>query len=114
MCIMPIGVKQRMYKCNQCGNTTHFEELNLMRTFLHNGVQTDEKFERRYDVICCECGEYFSDGYIEEIKSDLPEFHTKLMNEITEFCSHECGQSDNCSEHDCVLYRIEQLVLNDC
>ena len=34
----------------------------------------------------------------------------KILNEITSFCE-ECKSKDCCPESDCVLFRIEQIVL---
>lgn len=34
----------------------------------------------------------------------------KILNEITSFCE-ECNSKDCCPESDCVLFRIEQIVL---
>lgn len=34
----------------------------------------------------------------------------KILKEITSFCN-ECASKDCCSENDCVLFRIEQIVL---
>ena len=34
-----------------------------------------------------------------------------ILNEITNFCSNECGNTQNCAEEDCVLYRIEKIVV---
>lgn len=36
-----------------------------------------------------------------------------IMFEITNFCSEECGSILCCAETDCVLYRIEQLVMQN-
>ena len=34
-----------------------------------------------------------------------------ILNEITTFCENECSERECCIEEDCVLYRIEQLVI---
>lgn len=34
----------------------------------------------------------------------------KILDEITTFCS-ECASKECCPESDCVLFRIEQIVL---
>lgn len=34
----------------------------------------------------------------------------KILTEITEFCE-ECPSHECCPEEDCVLYRIEQIVV---
>ncbi|MBP3920795.1 MAG: hypothetical protein J6D28_04445 [Bacilli bacterium] len=36
----------------------------------------------------------------------------KILKEIANFCE-ECESHECCPEKDCVLYRIEQLVVND-
>ena len=36
---------------------------------------------------------------------------SKIMNEIITFCENECSERECCIEEDCVLYRIEQLVI---
>jgi len=33
----------------------------------------------------------------------------KILNEISNFCN-ECSSRENCSEDECVLYRIEKIV----
>lgn len=35
----------------------------------------------------------------------------KILNETTSFCE-TCSSRECCCEEDCVLYRIEQIVLN--
>ena len=35
----------------------------------------------------------------------------KILNETTTFCE-SCPSKECCPEEDCVLYRIEQIVLN--
>lgn len=103
-----------MYKCHKCRNNETFKEINSVVTYLKNGEKTDEKFLEREDVICIECGAKYSEGMVAEIRSELPQLHTDIMTEITTFCSHECGNVHTCSEDDCVLYRIERLVMEDC
>lgn len=34
----------------------------------------------------------------------------KILTEITDFCE-ECGSHESCPEEDCILFRIEQIVL---
>lgn len=36
----------------------------------------------------------------------------KILNEITNFCN-ECSSKEQCSEEDCVLYRIEKLITKE-
>lgn len=103
-----------MYKCYICENTEDFKEINSIETVLNRGEQVKEKFLEREDVVCLECGALYSEGSIAEIESELPTLHTNVMTEISEFCAHECGNSNECSEEDCVLYRIERLVMEDC
>lgn len=37
----------------------------------------------------------------------------QILNEITLYCMNECSSSCECPELDCVLFRIERLVLED-
>lgn len=34
----------------------------------------------------------------------------EIMNEISYFCEHECGNLMYCLEEECVLFRIEQIL----
>ena len=36
----------------------------------------------------------------------------KILDEITTFCN-KCESKECCPEEECILWRIEQLVLND-
>ena len=36
----------------------------------------------------------------------------KILNETTSFCN-ECLNKEHCIESDCVLFRIEQIVLEE-
>lgn len=36
----------------------------------------------------------------------------KILNETTTFCN-ECSSKECCREEDCVLFRIEQIVLEE-
>lgn len=38
--------------------------------------------------------------------------NTKILKEITNFC-RECSSHTCCPEEDCVLFRIEKLVVNN-
>ena len=38
--------------------------------------------------------------------------NTKILKEITNFCI-ECSSHTCCPEEDCVLFRIEKLVVNN-
>ena len=99
------------YKCQECGNTTNFYELNCVKTFLSHGVQSGEEFVTREDVICENCGATYTDGFISEISSELPLLHTDIMTQISEFCANECGSCNSCPEDDCILYRIEKKII---
>lgn len=100
-----------MYRCEKCGNQENFKEINLVATYLVGDKQVDEKFVEREDVVCGKCKAKYSDGFIEEIDTDLCPLHKDIMDEITSYCAYECGNVMNCSEDECVLYRIEQLLL---
>ena len=36
----------------------------------------------------------------------------KILTEITDFCE-ECSSHESCPEEDCVLYRIEQIIIKN-
>lgn len=36
----------------------------------------------------------------------------KILTKITDFCE-ECGSHESCPEEECVLYRIEQMILGE-
>lgn len=36
----------------------------------------------------------------------------KIMNEITEFC-RDCESCQNCPEEDCILFRIERIIVDE-
>lgn len=60
-----------MYKCKKCGNTTNFEEQNVVKTLVQqdvNGeiISTSDEFFYREDVVCLECGSTLNDGKIIE------------------------------------------------
>ena len=38
---------------------------------------------------------------------------TKVLNTIHEYCANDCGWYNQCSEEDCVLYRIEQIITEE-
>lgn len=102
-----------MYKCKKCGNTERFDELNTIKTSVLNGEATGDGFIERADVICADCGATYEEGEVCEIISDLPELHTNILTEISEFCANECGSREQCCEEECILFRIENLVLED-
>ena len=35
----------------------------------------------------------------------------KILDEITTFCNEECSSKTHCPEDECVLFRIESIVL---
>ena len=37
----------------------------------------------------------------------------EILDEITTFCGNECSSAMCCPEDDCILYRIEQIALNE-
>ena len=37
----------------------------------------------------------------------------KIMNEITDFCGNECPSCTCCPEEECVLFRIEKIVVEE-
>lgn len=41
---------------------------------------------------------------------DYTEKEKYILKEISEFCGLECGSNLNCSEDNCILYRIEQEI----
>lgn len=38
------------------------------------------------------------------------EKETQILNEISEFCIHECTSLDNCADEECILRRIEIII----
>ena len=36
----------------------------------------------------------------------------QIMNEITEFC-RDCNSCDKCPEDDCILFRIERIIVDE-
>lgn len=36
----------------------------------------------------------------------------KILEEITNFCEQDCSEREQCIEEDCVLWRIEQLIIS--
>ena len=36
----------------------------------------------------------------------------QIMNEISEFC-RECESCTNCPEEDCILFRIERIIVDE-
>lgn len=41
------------------------------------------------------------------------ELSEKILNEVTLYCRDECGSNQECPEDECVLFRIERLVVDD-
>lgn len=44
-------------------------------------------------------------------EKDIKRLKEKILNETTSACN-ECKIKEKCKENECVLYRIEQLVIN--
>lgn len=44
-------------------------------------------------------------------RTKILKFLYKILNEITVYCGQECNNNECCPEEDCVLYRIENLVV---
>lgn len=40
-------------------------------------------------------------------------FGKPIMDQITNFCENECSSKNECSEDECVLWRIQQIVWKD-
>lgn len=60
-----------MYKCKKCGNNTHFEEQNIIKTLIIQNeggeiATTSDAFYYREDVVCLECESTLNDGDIIE------------------------------------------------
>lgn len=34
----------------------------------------------------------------------------RILDEISEFCIHECTNLDNCADEECILRRIEIII----
>lgn len=41
----------------------------------------------------------------------MNDIDTKILNEITTYCSEECSSVNECAEDNCVLGRIENLII---
>lgn len=39
------------------------------------------------------------------------ERNRKILLEISNFCENNCAEREQCVEDDCVLYRIEQIII---
>lgn len=37
----------------------------------------------------------------------------EILKEITSFCEEHCGERECCPEEECVLWRIEQIVVSE-
>lgn len=35
----------------------------------------------------------------------------EIINDIHNFCENECGVRESCPEDDCILFRIEKLII---
>ena len=59
-----------MYKCNKCGNTNEFEEINVVKTYINQKVrdeyENNDEFFYRENVICLECEGTLEDGDLAE------------------------------------------------
>ena len=60
-----------MYKCKKCGNNTHFEEQNVIKTLIIQNeggemATTSDEFYYREDVVCLTCESTLNDGDIIE------------------------------------------------
>lgn len=36
----------------------------------------------------------------------------KILKEISNFCENDCGLRNFCSEDNCILFRIEDIIIN--
>lgn len=61
-----------MYKCNNCGNESEFEEQNVYKTYVKqindSDISTCDEFFYREDVVCLECNYTLNDGIVVEDK----------------------------------------------
>lgn len=56
-----------MYKCIKCNNTEHFEEVNVIKTYVNQKEdRTSDEFFYRENVICLECDSTMEDGDVIE------------------------------------------------
>lgn len=39
--------------------------------------------------------------------------HNEILNEITLYCRDECSSNQECPEDECILFRIERLVVEN-
>lgn len=104
-----------MYKCKKCGNVTDFEEVNVIKTCINQNTEnSSDEFFYRENVVCLNCNSTLEDGDIEEDDKelDIKCCNIAIMNEITTFCNNDCGHKESCSEDECVLYRIENKLVN--
>ena len=44
-------------------------------------------------------------------KATMKTKQKQILNEITTFCGNECAKRECCIEEECILWRIEQLIL---
>lgn len=62
-----------MYRCNNCGNISEFEEINVVKTYINQNnkevsdIQNTDEFFYRENVICLECERTMEDEYVVEI-----------------------------------------------
>lgn len=114
-----------MYKCKVCGNTTDFEEVNIIKTHIKQNekgeiIHEQDEYGYRENCICLDCEKTMEDGDIVEVGEHLYNEEYKdmdsqkqlILNEITDFCDAECRTKEKCPEKECVLFRIEKIIEN--
>lgn len=65
-----------MYICNKCGNIVDFEEINVIKTHVHQDYieknnTTSDEFDYRENVICLNCNSTLEDGDVFECRRIL-------------------------------------------
>lgn len=56
-----------MYRCIKCNNAEHFEEVNVIKTYVNQKEdRTSDEFFYRENVICLECDSTMEDGDVIE------------------------------------------------
>lgn len=62
-----------MYRCNNCGNISEFEEINVIKTYINqdnkevSNIHNIDEFFYRENVICLECECTMEDEDVVEI-----------------------------------------------
>lgn len=46
-----------------------------------------------------------------QVTSTFPKLQTDILTEKFTYCAHECEYATECRNEECVLYRIEQLIM---